>query len=60
MEVNKESIIRLVIETWRFRRIFDRLLTKLEPNDQIRYQTQLTVVRQETRGISGAIRLAYC
>ena len=41
MEVNKDAIIRMVIETWRFRRIFDRLLTKLDLNDQKRYQTQL-------------------
>ena len=31
MEVNKDVIISMAIETWRFRRIFDRLLTKLDP-----------------------------
>ena len=41
MEVNKDVIISMAIETWRFRRIFDRLLTKLDPNDQKRYQTQM-------------------
>ena len=41
MEVNKDVIIGMAIETWRFRRIFDRLLTKLDPNDQKRYQTQM-------------------
>ena len=41
MEVNKDVIINMAIETWRFRRVFDRLLTKLDANDQKRYQNQL-------------------
>ena len=41
MEVNKDVIISMAIETWRFRRVFDRLLTKLDANDQKRYQNQL-------------------
>ena len=41
MEVNKDFIISMAIETWRFKRILDRLLTKLAPNDQKRHQTQL-------------------
>lgn len=41
MEVREDAIISMAIETWRFRRVINRLLTQLNPNDQKRYQTQL-------------------
>ena len=41
MEVNKEVIIGIAIESWRFRRVFERLLTKLEVEEQHRYRNQL-------------------
>ena len=41
MEVDKDVIINMAIETWRFRRVSERLLTKLDTGEQQRYQTQL-------------------
>ena len=41
MEVDRDVIINMAIESWRFRRVTNRLLTQLNPNDQKRYQTQL-------------------
>ena len=41
MEVDKDIIINIAIETWRFRRVVERLLTKLDVNEQQRYQNQL-------------------
>lgn len=41
MEVNKDVIIGIAIETWRFRRVFERMLTKLEVGEQQRYKNQL-------------------
>ena len=41
MEVNKDVIIGIAIETWRFRRVFKRMLTKLEVGEQQRYKNQL-------------------
>ena len=41
MEVNKDVIISMAIETWRFRRVSERLLAKLETGEQQRYQSQL-------------------
>lgn len=41
MEVDRDVIINMAIESWRFRRVIDRLLTQLNPDDQKRYQTQL-------------------
>ena len=41
MEVDKNVIINIAIETWRFRRVVERLLTKLGATEQERYQNQL-------------------
>ena len=41
MEVNKDIIIGIAIETWRFRQVFARLLAKLEVDEQQRYKNQL-------------------
>ena len=41
MEVDKDVIINIAIETWRFRRVSDRFLTKLDTGEQQRYQNQL-------------------
>lgn len=41
MEVDKDVIINMAIETWRFGRVSERLLTKLNTGEQQRYQTQL-------------------
>jgi len=50
MSVNKEptvtqkimiqSIISLAVESWRFGKVFDRLLTKLDAGEQSRYKNQ--------------------
>lgn len=36
----KESIISMAIESWRFSRVFDRLLAKLDAKEQNRYKNQ--------------------
>ena len=41
MEVDKDVIINMAIESWRFRRVAERLLTKLDTGEQQRYQNQL-------------------
>ena len=41
MEVHKDAIISMAIESWRFGRVFDRLLTKLDAGEQKRYKSQL-------------------
>ena len=41
MEVNKDVIIGIAIETWRFRQVIERLLTKLEADERQRYKNQL-------------------
>ncbi len=41
MEVDKDVIIGMAIETWRFERVADRLLTKLDAGEQQRYRNQL-------------------
>lgn len=41
MEVDKDIVIGIAIETWRFRRVFERMLTKLEVGEQQRYKSQL-------------------
>lgn len=41
MEVDKDVIINMAIETWRFRRVVERLLTKLDTAEQQRYLNQL-------------------
>ncbi len=41
MEVDKDIVIGIAIESWRLRRVFERLLTKLEIEEQHRYKNQL-------------------
>ena len=40
MEVDKDIIINIAIETWRFRRVSNRLINKLDSAEQQRYQNQ--------------------
>jgi hypothetical protein len=39
-EVLKETVINMAVESWRFGRVFDRLLTKLDAGEHKRYQNQ--------------------
>lgn len=41
MEEHKDTIINMAIESWRFARLFERLLTKLDAGDHKRYVGQL-------------------
>ena len=41
MEVHIDAITSMAIESWRFSRVFDRLLTKLDAGEQKRYKSQL-------------------
>lgn len=41
MEAHTEAIINMAIESWRFSRLFDRLLIKLDAGEQKRYKSQL-------------------
>lgn len=36
----KESVISMAVESWRFGRVFERLLTKLDAGEQSRYKSQ--------------------
>ncbi len=40
LESLKEAVINMAVESWRFGRIFDRLLTKLDAGEQNRYRSQ--------------------
>jgi len=37
----QQALINIASESWRFGRVFDRLLTKLDAGEQKRYQSQL-------------------
>lgn len=39
-EALKESVISMAVESWRFGRVFERLLTKLDAGEQSRYKSQ--------------------
>ena len=41
MEVHIKAIVSMAIESWRFRRVFNRLLIKLDAGEQKRYKSQL-------------------
>ena len=41
MEEHKNAIINMAIESWRFARLFERLITKLDTGEQKRYISQL-------------------
>ena len=40
MEVDKDIIINIAIEAWRFRRVSNRLINKLDSAERQRYQNQ--------------------
>ncbi len=35
-----QSVINMAVESWRFGRVFDRMLTKLDAGEQFRYKSQ--------------------
>jgi len=39
-EAMRETVISMAIESWRFGRVFDRLLLKLDAGEQSRYKNQ--------------------
>lgn len=41
MEVYTAAIISMAMESWRFSKVFDRLLIKLDAGEQKRYKSQL-------------------
>ena len=36
----REAVIGMAVESWRFGKVFDRLLTKLDAGEQSRYKSQ--------------------
>lgn len=40
LEILTQVVIGMVVESWRFGRVFDRLLTKLDAGQQNRYKSQ--------------------
>lgn len=36
----RDAVISMAVESWRFGRVFDRLLTKLDTGEQTRYKSQ--------------------
>ena len=36
----KSSVINMAVESWRFGRVFERILTKLDAGEKKRYQSQ--------------------
>ena len=41
MEIHMDAVTSMAIESWRFGRIFDRLLTKMDASEQKRCRSQL-------------------
>jgi hypothetical protein len=39
-ESMREAVLSMAVESWRFGRVFDRLLTKLDAGEQNRYKSQ--------------------
>lgn len=39
-EAMRNAVISMAIESWRFAKVFDRMLTKLDAGEQNRYQSQ--------------------
>lgn len=39
-EAMRNAVISIAIESWRFAKVFDRMLTKLDAGEQNRYQSQ--------------------
>ena len=40
-EAMREAVISMAVESWRFSRMFDRLLLKLDAGEQNRYKSQI-------------------
>jgi len=40
-DVLEQSLIEVAVDTWRFSRLFERVLTKLDAGEQARYLSQL-------------------
>lgn len=40
LETVREAVINMAVESWRFGRVFERLLTKLDAGEQNRYKNQ--------------------
>ena len=40
MEALRDAVISMAVESWRFGRVFDRLLLKLDAGEQNRYKSQ--------------------
>ncbi len=40
LEAMRDSIINMAVESWRFSRVFERLLLKLDAGEQNRYKSQ--------------------
>ncbi len=55
MEPMKDAITSMAIESWRFTKVFDRLLNKLDAGEQKRYRSQ---VRWFTKRFEEALKLA--
>jgi len=41
MEAHKNAVIHMAIESWRFGKVFERLLIKLDVGESKRYTSQL-------------------
>ena len=39
-EAMRDAVVSMAVESWRFGRVFDRLLTKLDAGEQSRYKSQ--------------------
>ena len=39
-EILKQSVIKIAVESWRIRKMFDRMLMKLDAGEHSRYQSQ--------------------
>ena len=48
MEMYTDAIINMAIESWRFSRVFDRLLIKLDAGEKKRYSSQLRWFMKKT------------
>lgn len=51
----REAIIVMAVESWRFSRVFERVLTKLESKEQQRYKSQY---RWFSKKVDDALELA--
>jgi hypothetical protein len=49
LETMREAVISMAVESWRFGRVFDRLLLKLDAGEQNRYKSQQRVYQKRHR-----------